>query len=380
MIFSIFDKFYICAVINSFYTLLVIHSDCLHFRGDIPCKPHKKYGVHCDGCIYYQPIDKRILIIKLGAIGDVIRTTPLVRRYRQLYPNCKITWLTLSPDILPQTEINEILTFNANSVVYLQNASFDIAINLDKEKEACSLLKQIDAKEKFGFTLIDNVPAPINSLAQHKFETGIFDDVSLQNTQSYCEEIFNICGLEYAHEEYLLDNHADKGYDWSFIDKSKKVVGLNTGCGGRWTTRLLPIESFIQLAKELRIQGYEVIILGGEQENERNLEISNKSGTKYPGYFPLNQFISLIDQCDLVVTQVTMGMHLTLGLKKKIVLMNNIFNPHEFDLFDRGILIQPDKKCVCFYLGTCKLGESCMHDLPPEKIRQAVNKLLPLEK
>jgi len=360
--------------------LLVIHSDCLHFRGDIPCKPHKEHEVHCDGCPYYAPISKRILIIKLGAIGDVIRTTPLVSRYKSIYPNCKITWLTLTPAILPKSEIHEILTLSTDSIVYLQNASFDIAINLDKEKEACALLKQVEAKEKYGFTLIDNNPAPINKLAQHKFETGVFDDISKKNALSYCEEIFNICGLEYQREEYLLDTHDDKGYDWSAIDKSKKVVGLNTGCGGRWTTRLWTIDNFTTLATQLLKQGYEVILLGGEQEHQRNLEISLCSGAKYLGYFELNQFINLIAQCDLVVTQVTMGMHLTLGLKKKIVLMNNIFNPHEFDLFDRGIIVEPDKECVCFYLGTCKLGQSCMHDLPAEKIQAAVNKLLPFAK
>ena len=36
---------------------------------------------------------------------------------------------------------------------------------------------------------------------------------------------------------------------------------------------------------------------------------------------------------DLVVTAVTMAMHIALGLGKKLVLFNNIFNPHEFELY-----------------------------------------------
>lgn len=309
-------------------------------------------------------------------MGDVIRTTPLVTRYKKIYPNCKITWLTLYPSILPQGEIHEILGFNLAALTYLQQASFDIAINLDKEKEACALLLQIDAKEKLGYTLINNQAAPVNEWANHKYLTGIFDTESKKNTLSYCEEIFQICGMEYQREEYLLDAHNDKGYTWTQIDKSKKVVGLNTGCGGRWTTRLWPLSYFADLAKDLLDSGYEVLILGGEQEDERNKEISFLSGAKYLGYYPLEQFINLINQCDLIVTQVTMGMHLSLGLQKKIILMNNIFNPYEFDLFDRGELVQPDKPCTCFYAGTCKQGQSCMHDLPVEKIAKAVKKHL----
>jgi heptosyltransferase-2 len=75
------------------------HSDCLFLKGDVPCQPHKEHGYHCQNCPSYTKISKRILIIKLGAIGDVIRTTPLISTYKSMFPNCKITWLTLTPAI-----------------------------------------------------------------------------------------------------------------------------------------------------------------------------------------------------------------------------------------------------------------------------------------
>ncbi|HEY1047035.1 MAG TPA: glycosyltransferase family 9 protein [Bacteroidia bacterium] len=352
------------------------HSDCLHFRGDVPCQPHKENGYHCQDCPAYTKISKKILIIKLGAIGDVIRTTPLISTYRSLYPNCKITWLTMTPAILPSGKINEILKFDYASALYLQHAEFDIAINLDKEKEASALLLAVKAKEKYGYVLKDNVSQPINELANHKYHTGLFDDVSKANTLNYCQEIYAMCNLEYKGEHYQLDNHSDKGYEWTQIDRSKKVIGLNTGCGDRWTTRLWPLEYFAQLAKNLKEKGHEVLLLGGEQEDARNKKIAELSGAKYLGFFPLPQFINLIDQCELVVTQVTMGMHLTLGLQKKIVLMNNIFNPHEFDLFGNGEIVMPDKDCVCFYRGKCKLGESCMKDLSVDKVEAAVERVI----
>jgi ADP-heptose:LPS heptosyltransferase len=352
--------------------------DCLHFKGDVPCNPHKQHGYHCDNCVAYTPISKRILIIKLGAIGDVIRTTPLVTKYKAMYPNCKITWLTMTPAILPKGQIDEILKFDYASAMYLQHAEFDIAINLDKEKEASALLLTVKAKEKYGYVLKDNVSQPMNDLANHKFHTGLFDDVSKANTMNYCQEIFQLCDLEYNGEPYLLDNHADKGFTWPQIDRTKKIIGLNTGCGDRWTTRLWPKHYFADLAKQLLAEGYEVLLLGGEQEDPRNKEIQAASGAKYLGFFPLPQFINLIDQCDLVVTQVTMGMHLTLGLQKKIVLMNNIFNSNEFDLFGNGEIVSPDKECLCFYRGQCVTGVSCMNDLPVEKVLAALNRTIML--
>ena len=76
-------------------------ADCFHFRGDVPCAPHKRAGVHCDGCPEFRARAGRILLVKLGAAGDVIRTTPLLRPLRREFPRHRLTWITQSPALLP---------------------------------------------------------------------------------------------------------------------------------------------------------------------------------------------------------------------------------------------------------------------------------------
>ena len=352
-----------------------IHTDCLHFRGDIPCKPNKENGYHCADCPVYTPIQKRILIIKLGAIGDVIRTTPLIRKIRQEYVNAKITWLTHTPAILPKNAIDVILKFDLASVLYLQNSTFDILFNLDKDKEACALHDTIRASEKYGYRLENGVAFPSNELANHKYLTGVFDDISLHNKQSYVAEIFEICNWQFNGEDYIFDNHEDKGYTWP-LDRSKPLIGLNTGCGDRWTTRLWSDAKWIDLINLLQQENYTVVLLGGEQEDARNLVLSKATNATYLGYFKLEQFINLMHQMDVIVTQVTMAMHISIALQKQIVLMNNIFNPYEFELYGRGYIVQPDKECSCFYLGSCKFGTSCMEDLPAAKVSNLVKACL----
>ncbi|RDC63388.1 glycosyltransferase family 9 protein [Adhaeribacter pallidiroseus] len=354
---------------------VTVHTDCIYFRGDVPCTPNKESGYVCADCPVYTPVQTRILIIKLGAIGDVIRTTPLLRKIRVTYPQAKITWLTHTPAILPASEIEEILKFDLASVVYLQNTSFDILFNLDKDKEACALHDSIRAANKFGYTLHNGVAYPSNSLANHKYLTGIFDQLSLENKKSYVEEIFEICGWQFNHEEYIFNNHQDKGFTWPF-NQSKPVVGLNTGCGDRWTTRLWSDEKWVELIGLLQQKNYTVVLLGGESEDARNKRLQAATQAVYLGYFKLEQFINLMYQMDVIVTQVTMAMHIAIALQKKMVLLNNIFNPYEFELYGRGQIIQPDKTCECFYRGTCKLGTSCMEDLPAIKVAQAVKDTL----
>lgn len=359
---------------------ITVHSDCRYFRGDVPCRPNKEHGYMCSDCPAYEPAGARILLIKLGAIGDVIRTTPLLRRLRQEHPGCYITWLTLTPAILPQSAVDEILKFDFASALHLTARRFDVAINLDKEKEACALLLKVEAAQKFGYTLreTDGVAWPVNELAHHKYLTGIFDQLSLANQKPYVQEIFELCAFDFRGEEYVFDTHQDKGYDWRELPTGRPRIGLNTGCGDRWTTRLWSDEKWTELIGKLQTAGYAPVLLGGEAEDARNRRLQAATGAAYLGTFPLPQFINLLYQMNGIVTQVTMAMHISIALQKPTILMNNIFNPHEFDLYGRGQIVQPNKECVCFYRGTCKLGTSCMEDLPAEKVFEAVRASVPL--
>ena len=215
----------------------------------------------------------------------------------------------------------------------------------------------------------------MNKLAEHKFSTGLFDDVSKQNQKSYVKEIFEMVGWDFQGEEYVFNNHQDKGFQWDF-NKNSKLIGLNTGCGDRWTTRLWPDNHWIELIKLLKSNGYEPVLLGGEQEHLKNTMLSKETGALYLGHFSLPKFINLMYQMDVIVTQVTMAMHISVALQKKMVLMNNIFNPYEFELYGRGEIISPSKTCECYFNGTCKFGESCMKDLAPESVLSAVQNCL----
>lgn len=216
--------------------------DCRHFRGHVPCVPNKLRGKICGDCVEYEAVTKRILIVKLGAIGDVIRTTPLVTAFRKRHPGCRITWVTHSPDVLPRDLVDELRRPDAPGLLSVLNSSYDIALNLDKEAEACMLLAEVDARKKFGFTWKAGHIAPATPAAKEKLLTGLFDSLSKANTKNYLDEIFGICSMEFAGEEYLIRRNPAAEERWraqvSAKAAGKRVVGLNTGCGKRWTTRL----------------------------------------------------------------------------------------------------------------------------------------------
>ena len=114
------------------------------------------------------------------------------------------------------------------------------------------------------------------------------------------------------------------------------------------------------------------MILGGEAEAEANKYYAKKTGAFYPGHFSLEEFISLTDVCDLIVTQVSLMMHIAIALQKEMILMNNIFNSNEFELYGRGEIVQPSSGCDCYYGNTCSRKSSCMKDISVKTITSAV--------
>jgi lipopolysaccharide heptosyltransferase III len=356
---------------------MIVKTDCRHYRGFVPCKPHKLHGVHCYECNYYDQVRERFLIIKLGALGDVIRTTPLLRKIKSLHPQAEIWWLTHTPDFLPD-EVDRKLKFDVASLIQIEETEFDYLFSLDKDYEAAGLANHVKARVKHGFVLGNGKTAPADDLSYQKYLTGLWDDVNKANTKNYLEEIFELCGFAFSGEKYLLSNFASDGYKWN-LELPHPIIGLNTGCGGRWTSRLWSEDNWAGVAKDLKSQGYGVLLLGGEQEDLRNKSIALKSGALYLGYYPLRQFINLVDQVDLVVTGVTMGMHIAVGLNKKIVLLNNIFNRREFELYGLGEIVEPDKECKCFFQPKCVNKDYfCLDHLPYQKVVNAVSQVLKL--
>ena len=242
-----------------------------------------------------------------------------------------------------------------------------------RAREACALAQLIPAEVKKGFGLELGKCVPMDSDAEHKYRTGLFDDVNRANVKSYPEEIFEICGFSFGGEPYVLDN-PEGDYPWEIGEPSPRV-GLNTGCGDRWPTRLWPEEHWLALARSLKGLGLGVLVLGGEYEHVKNMRIAEASGASYAGHFPLSRFTSLVDRCDVVVTSVTMALHVAIGLGKPVILFNNIFNQNEFELYGRGEILEPDVECIGCYRGICEL--ECMRRIPVERVVEACLRWLP---
>ena len=132
-----------------------ISFDCRFFRGDRPCVWHKESGVLCQ-CDRYERVDEQVLVIKLDAMGDVLRTTALLPAIVETHPHASITWITLRESV-PLLERNPYLTdvieYGPGALLLLQTRIFDWVINFDAGKTSAALASAARSPRKDGFVL-----------------------------------------------------------------------------------------------------------------------------------------------------------------------------------------------------------------------------------
>src|SRR5439155_23485014 len=207
----------------------------------------------------------------------------------------------------------------------------------------------------------------------HKLATGIGNPSSRRNRQSYVEEIFDITGLRFRREEYWL-----RGTSATAREKAAELIpkdsaiGLNIGAGRRWPSRIWPAEFWIELIKLLKARGLRPVLLGGPEEVEMSARLVAETGCLASGVQPLETCYAMIEGCQCVVSAVTMAMHLAIGARTPLVLLKNIFNRYEFELYDRGEIVEPPTPCDCYYSGVCRTGRKCINEISPGTVFEAV--------
>jgi len=213
----------------------------------------------------------------------------------------------------------------------------------------------------------------VDEAAWHKFATGIDNPYSRSNRQSYVEEIFDITGLPFRREEYWLrETTATARQTAAALLPKDSAIGLNIGAGERWPSRIWPVEYWIELIKLLKRHGLEPFLLGGPEEVEMSAQLVDATGCSASGVQPLEIFYAMIERCQCIVSAVTMAMHLAIGARTPLVLLNNIFNRYEFELYGRGEIVEPPIPCDCYYNGVCRTGRKCINEISPEAVFEAV--------
>src|SRR6266540_828688 len=171
-----------------------------------------------------------VLIIKLGATGDVVRTTPLLRRL-----SGSVTWITAAKNgVFVDGLADNLRHFSWEARARALDISYDLAINLEDTLEVALFLKSVGPAEIFGayaassncLRYTDNSKCWFDLSLISSYRRREADRLKLLNRQTYQELIFAGLDLRFSSEPYVMPSAietelsgdvaiaADSGHVW----------------------------------------------------------------------------------------------------------------------------------------------------------------------
>ncbi len=300
---------------------------------------------------------KKVLIIKLGycetlvneqgfvpSLGDVFRHTVLLHRYERDH----VTWLTSEsaiPLLQGNPQIAELLSYKPDTIVDLIGREFDELLCFEKAPTICNLAKTIRAKKRFGF-FWNGKQVGAHPLAQ--------STLAIANGKDH---FLPIQALLY---QMVRDYWQGEDYVLGYQPKPRPAfdVGLNFRVGSKWPTKAWPMRHWETLETLCLREGLSV----GWQEGESDME----------------HYMDWINASRVVVTCDSLGMHLGLALKKKVIAL---FGPTPSDniyMYGRGIILRANWACLsapCMKPECPGQGTSCMADIQPDMVFRGVMNL-----
>jgi ADP-heptose:LPS heptosyltransferase len=351
---------------------------------------------------------KRVLVIRVDNLGDVLLATPAIHAIRQSLPWAEITLLAspvgaqagrLNPDIddvivyeSPQMDPWRSLPHDSareqGMIELLKERRFDGAIIFTSFRQSalpqaylCYLadipLRHAASIDGPGSLLTTRHQHPDRML--HEVERGL--------------DLVGALGFSTSEQNLVLHVPAEarlKIAGWRLGAGAEKLpaatplVVLHPGCS--MPARTYPWELYAEVADLLIEQlGATVVLTGAEPERDLVEQITRRVQPEHQpnllplaGELPFDMFCGLIERADLTVTNNTGPMHISAALKTPVVALFALTNPpeqwHPWQVPHQ--LLYHEVTCRLCYSRACPYGQECLRMVTPPMVVAAAGELL----
>lgn len=285
----------------------------------------------------------KILIIKSGAIGDVLMSTPFLRALKKRFPSAEIDYLTgtISAKVLEGNKnISNLITINSEYFHSLnllhkiellnkiKKKEYDLCFILDKSWLANMLIWFSRIPIRIGFDRLGEGFANNTNIKYRELKHEI---------EYYLELAYSVGAKEEKNKNLELNlSEEDKKLAEEFFKKNKikNAIAITPGGGknpgvGVDLTRIWPEQNFVELINML--EDKKIILIGGEQDKElcERIILSVKEKLKenpinLAGQTSLKQSAAIMQKCSFIITNDTGPMHIASAVNDRVI---SIFGP-----------------------------------------------------
>lgn len=332
---------------------------------------------------------KKILIINVNWLGDVVFSTPFIRAVREAYPDSYIACAAVPRcrEILEaNSRINELILFDEdgsgrgliNKIRFagrLKKERFDTAFILHRSFTRALLVRLAGIKERIGydtkgrgFLLTKKLKYPDKEphRVEHflKLAAAIGADITKKN-----------------YEFFITD--ADRRKAGALLES----LGVGAGCrfavlnpGGNWAPKRWPAENFSRIGDMLAGKyGLKILISGQEKDGKLAEGISRGmkcEAVSLCGKTRIRELAAIFERAALVVSGDSGPMHIAVSVGAPTVA---IFGPTDPEITgpyggSNYIIIRKDTGCkIPCYDAACR-DNKCMKAATAEDVMRAVEK------
>ena len=276
----------------------------------------------------------KILIIHTAFIGDIVLSTPLIQKLKDLYPKSEIDYLTLPTNqsvLYNNPNLNEVILYDKKGkdkgikgflkvLKILKQKKYDYAVIPHRFIKSILLAKLAKIPDIVGFDV-----ATGSSLLDKK--------VHYDMKKHEVERLLNL--VEYEREKIPVRIYPAKE-NFVKIEKMLKNSGYTgkkeqklilVAPGSQRPEKMWPIEKYREIIERLKKnKNYFIGITGSKSEKELPLNFEkDKNVIDFRGEISLVEFGALISKADVVVGNDSSPIHIASGFEKPFVI--GIFGP-----------------------------------------------------
>jgi lipopolysaccharide heptosyltransferase II len=331
---------------------------------------------------------KKILVIKLRAIGDVLLSTIVLKNLRHHFPDALIDFLTEPPsrEVLEgNAVVNDLLIFdraNDNAVAFLwrlRNRSYDLVFDLFGNPRTALMTYFSGAKRRVGFDFRGR---------RYAYNTIVRPRGGEVHNAEFNLDALRALDLEVVDRDISFSiSERDEEYTARFVEMERLdrqvIVGLNPS--GSWYTKRWGLKNFARLGDKLveKCSAKVLLLWGpGELQDARQIQTMMRHPSVIPPRTTLKQLGALLKRCSLVVSNDAGPMHLAAVLGVPTLGIYGPTNPHL-----QGPLNEPSSwvrheglECLGCNLTSCPIGHVCMTRLSVDIVLDAAHRMLEKKK
>lgn len=332
---------------------------------------------------------KKILIFKLGAMGDVILGIPSIRMIRHKYPRARIAMavdkkfaslVSKCPyldDVIPVERSRMSDLFYLLRVARkLRLESFDVSVDLQNSKWTHLLSSLAHIPERYGFSrgkasFLLNRPVKQPNIAEAPVKNQFRILSKLGITE--CDETLELW------PDGDAESRVDEVLSEFSFSASVRTVGLVIGSSPRWPTKRWPAPFFRELALRLiREKNCQIILIGSSSDREAALEFhtgETEGVMDLVGKTRAQDLAALMHRVDVLVTGDTAPLHIASATATRMVCL---FGPTDsrrhVSTGTQAVVLQRRLPCQPCYQGVCKYEEplACLKHIPVREVYDAV--------